>query len=206
MRIKLNKLTAELVGTLLGDGSFYMSGYNNEVDIALNVRDKNHKNYVKKLLENVTGSSVTEKYPATSNCVHLRISKKSPVENLLKISLIKPGNKIKNKVTIPDWVWKNPQFVSSCLRGLIDTDGCIYKMQPQWPNLFQISFKNNDTRLLKDTRRAFMELGFHPSKVFGNRIVLTRQNEIKKYHDTIGTNNDRNIAIFQEFESIYKQR
>jgi len=34
-----------------------------------------------------------------------------------------------------------------------------------------------------------MKLGFHPSKTFGNRIVLTRQKEIKKYLKVIGTNN-----------------
>lgn len=206
MRIKLNSLTAELVGLLLGDGSFYIAGYNNEVDIALNTRDVNQKKYVKKLLEDVTGVPVAEKYSNVYNCVHLRISRKKPVEKLLKISLIKAGNKIKNKVTIPAWIWERPKFLSYCLRGLIDSDGCIYRMQPHWPNLFQISFKNNDTRLLKDTRKAFLALGFHPSKIFGNRVVLTRQAEIKRYYDMIGSNNDRNLDLLQQFESVYKSQ
>ncbi len=204
MHTGLNAKLAEVVGILLGDGSFYISGYNNELDVALNTRDINYKNYVKNLLKTVSQTYVREKYVKNINCVHIRISRKAPVDRLLKISFGKQGNKIKNKVTIPKWIWKKDKFITSCIRGLIDTDGSIYRLKPHWPNLFQISFKSNDKKLLIDTRKAFLRLGFHPSKVFGNRIVITRQKEVKEYFDKIGTNNDRNLEMHNDFLSIYK--
>ncbi|MDE1810956.1 MAG: LAGLIDADG family homing endonuclease, partial [Candidatus Micrarchaeota archaeon] len=180
-------------------------GYNREVDIALNTKEINYKNYVKNLLASVTQSYVFEKYVKGVNCVHIRLTRKDPVKELLKISLVKHGNKIKNKVTIPSWVWEKPSFLKNCVRGLIDTDGTIYRLVPQWPNLFQLSFKSNDDRLLKDVRKAFLKIGFHPSKVFGNRIVITRQKEIEKYFNTVGSNNDRHLRIRDEFIRAYNR-
>lgn len=110
---------------------------------------------------------------------------------LLGKSTIKPGDKIANSVTIPKWIKKNRRFLRCCLRGLIDTDGSIYRLKPHWPNLIQISFKSNNKRLLRDVRSAFIFLKFHPSKVFGNRIVLTRQHEVSRYLKEIGTNNKK---------------
>jgi intein/homing endonuclease len=202
--IKPSKKAAELVGILLGDGSFYISGYNNELDIALNTRDINYKNYVKYLLQSITHSYIQEKYARSANCVHLRLLRKNLVSQLLKISLIKPGNKIKNKVTIPDWIWEKPTFIANCIKGLVDTDGSIYKLKPQWPNLFQLSFKSNDRELLKDARKAFIKLNFRPSKIFGNRIVITRQSDIDNYFKKIGTHNDRNLMMAKEFTMLYK--
>jgi DNA-binding transcriptional regulator WhiA len=125
-----------------------------------------------------------------------------PTIKLLKISYKKAGNKIKNRVSIPQWIWKNDVLLRSCLRGLIDTDGSIYRLKPQWPNLTQLSFKNNNSRLLKDVRKALNELGFHPSKVFGNRVVVTRQNEIGRYFDIIGTNNDTHLTEYGVFLKV----
>lgn len=198
-----NKALAELVGILLGDGSFYVSGYNNEVDIALDTKDLNYKNYVKTLLQKSTNAYVYEKYAKNSNCVHLRISRKLITIELLELSLKKAGNKINNKVTIPPWIWTNKSFIKACVRGLIDTDGSLYRLKPQWPNLFQLSFKNNDKVLLRDTRRAFLVLGFHPSRIFGNRIVVTQQEDICRYINLIGTKNDTHLKECELFTKTY---
>ena len=201
----LNSDAAELVGILLGDGSFYLSKNNHEVDIALDTKDRNYKIYVKELLKKVTGTYVFEKPDKKANCVHLRISRKVPTTKLLMISYKKPGNKIKNKVGIPEWIWKKDLYLRSCLRGLVDTDGSVYRLKPQWPNLTQLSFKNNNARLLKAVRRALKTLGFHPSKVFGNRVVVTRQNEIARYFGIVGTNNDTHLVEYNAFLKVKEE-
>jgi hypothetical protein len=202
---KLNVDTAELVGILLGDGSFYLAKYNNEVDIALHTKDVNYKNYVKSLLKKVTSAYVFEKYDKKAKCVHIRISSKVPTMNLLKISYKKPGNKIKNRVSIPEWIWKKDRFLKACLRGLIDTDGSVYRLKPQWPNLTQISFKNNNDRLLKDVRQALKNFGLNPSKVFGNRVVVTRQKEVGRYFDIIGSYNDTHLSEYDIFLKLERR-
>lgn len=199
MAFELNEDMAELVGILLGDGSFYLSKYNHEVDIALDTKDKKYKNYVRCLLEKVTRTYVFETYYKKSNCVHIRMSRKVPTVKLLSLSYKKAGNKISNRVSIPDWIWRNDAFLVACLRGLIDTDGSVYRLKPQWPNLTQLSFKNNNTRLLKDVRKMFIVLGFKPSKIFGNRVVVTKQDEVRKYFLLVGTNNDTHIKEYGIF-------
>ncbi len=193
---------AELVGILLGDGSFYVAKNNHETDIALDTKEMNYKNYVKDLLKTNTGAYVWEKRVRHVNCVHLRISSKKHTMALLRISLGKPGNKIKNKVTIPRWIWNNNSFLKSCVRGLMDTDGSISRLEPQWPNLFQLSFKNNNKRLLDDVRKAFIKLNFHPSRIFGNRLVITRQKEIERYFETVGSKNDTHLKKYDLFLKI----
>jgi len=189
VKINKNKCLAELVGIILGDGSFFINKKVAELDIAFNLSEENYCNYVKRLLERTINSNVRKKYEKKSNCVHLRIGKRKITEKLLSVSLIVSGNKIKNQVTIPNWIWENVEFLKYCIKGLIDTDGSLYRLRPHWPNLFQLSFKNNNKRLLEDVRKAIVILGFKPSRVFGNRIVITRQDEIKKYFKVVGTNN-----------------
>lgn len=36
------------------------------------------------------------------------------------------GSKVKQNVTVPAWIKNDPEFSRLCLRGLIETDGCIY--------------------------------------------------------------------------------
>lgn len=69
-----------------------------------------------------------------------------------------------------------------CLRGLLDTDGSIYKLKFG----YQISFTNRSVRLLHHARMLMQNLGFTPSKPSGFSIYLTRQKDLLKYHHEIG--------------------
>lgn len=61
--------------------------------------------------------------------------------------------------------FKNKRLLKSLCRGLIDTDGSIFRMSKKRPNLIRINFKNNNERLLQAVRKSFRILGFHSSKV-----------------------------------------
>lgn len=159
--------------------------------LELHVTKKESKyviNFLKPLVENIFGITPQIAYPKLQKAIVLKLNSIEIVRFLILCSLL-AGNKIKNEVSIPDWVKSDVNLLKACLRGLIDTDGSIYKLKPHWPNLWQLSFKNNNKKLLKDVHETFVKLGFQPSKIFGNRIVLTRQKEIYKYFKEIGTNN-----------------
>ena len=113
------------------------------------------------------------------------------------------GNKIKNKVTIPLWIKENNFFLKRCIRGLIDTDGSVFRMSKKDPNLIRIGFKNFNKKLLDDTREAFIKLGFHPSKIIcGAYFVLSRQDEINKYLSEIGFSNKKHLDRLNEFIAL----
>jgi len=114
---------------------------------------------------------------------------------------LKPGNKIANQTTIPEWIWEKKSFLRAVIRGLMDTDGSIYELKSHWPGLFQIVFDNRNLTLVKDLHRAFASLGFIASKVTyikpnkSYRVYLTRKDQIRKYYKDIGFSNPRKQAV-----------
>ena len=115
---------------------------------------------------------------------------------------LKTGNKIKSQVTIPQWIIENKKFLQACLKGLIDTDGCIHHMSKRDHNLLRITFTNYNQKLLYDTRAAFIKLGFNPSKIIRSRdFYLSRQEEIRKYLKEIGFSNKKHIDRFSKLSA-----
>lgn len=185
-----NEMLAEFVGIMLGDGGIYENKNVSQIRITGNSeKEMNYfVNFLKPIVENLFGFSPTITLRKSERTIVLRINSVEVTKFLISCGIIS-GNKVKNQIGVPMWIKSEKSLMKSCLRGLIDTDGSIYRMKPQWPNLFQLSFKNNSKRLLQDVRDIFVALGFHPSKIFGNRLVLTRQIEIDMYFKDIGSNN-----------------
>ena len=116
---------------------------------------------------------------------------------------IKSGNKIVNQSTIPEWVFQKNKYLRTCLRGLIDTDGCVHRMSKKDPNLIRINFTNHNFTLLNDARKAFLKLKFNPSEITSNsRFYLSRQKEINRYLKEIGFSNNRHKKRLEEFKSL----
>lgn len=204
---------AELVGIILGDGNIhkYTKGKNvgtYMIRIAGDIRYEYDyfNNYISRIIQklfNITPSFYRMKQ---ANTYYLLVHSKLLVEYLSILGL-KSGNKIKNQSTIPRWIWDDNKFLRVCLRGLIDTDGSIYELLPNWPGLFQLTFENHNYTLLKDTRRAFIEVGFIPSKITGSikrgktKFYLTRKDQIEKYLKEIGFSNRKHRDRLRNYQS-----
>ncbi len=180
---------AEFVGIMLGDGSIFVGPNDNQVRITGNsITEADYvTRFVKNLMSELFGIVPHIRFPKGKNAVIVYSDSKNLVEFLRSIGL-KSGDKIRNKLGIPAWIKSDNKLLASCIRGLVDTDGSISRLKPHWPNLLQISFKNNNSILLNDFRESLIALGFIPSKIFGNRVVLTRKAEIQKYFKEIGSN------------------
>lgn len=107
-------------------------------------------------------------------------------------------NKVKFQVDIPKWCFSKRSFIESTIRGLIDTDGSVYRIRSG----LQISFCNRSRPLLQSVRRMFLKLGYRPSKISGYNIYLTRRLDLLKYFKEIGFNNGKNKKRFMEFYPI----
>ena len=201
---------AEFVGAVLGDG--HVCSLKKDIEtrkigvyqirIAGDLRlDKEYHDYLAEISRVLFGLNpgfiLTEK----NNERFLCLSSKELVDFFVDMG-INPGNKIINQSTIPKWIYKDKNYLRACLRGLIDTDGCIHRMSKRDSHLLRINFTNHDLKLLEDTRNSFILLGFHPSKIINNqKFFISRQNEIEKYLKEIGFSNKKHRDRYKTFKS-----
>lgn len=202
-----NEKLAEFIGALLGDGNIchYKKGKKvgvYQIKIAGDyLLDKDyHTKYLKRLCKVLFKLDAKEIIMSEKHGRFLSLSSKKLVEFLIGEGF-KAGDKIKNQVTIPSWIWNDRNCLRACVRGLIDTDGSIFQMSKRDSNLIRISFTNYNKRLLNDTRNAFIALGFSPTKLIQNkRFFVSKQSEIRKYLKEVGFSNkkhrDRSYKFF----------
>ena len=202
-----SKEFAEFYGIMLGDGNSHKTkSYKKGTYMIRIVGDSRYDkdylfNYVKSLVENLFSIKTHSGKFKKQNAIYIEAHSFNLIE-FLNLNGFKPGNKIKNKLTIPFWIKENNSYLKCCLRGLIDTDGSIFRMSKRDSNLIRISFTNYNLRLLNDTRESFLELGFHPSKIIHNRqFFISRQEEIKKYLKEIGFSNKKHLKRVKSFFS-----
>ena len=95
--------------------------------IALNaVKEVQYIEYVDKLIQKLLNKKPRRYYfKGNGNCVLLIAGSKTIVNELIRIGL-KSGDKIKNQVDVPNWIKDNMGYSIACIKGLIDTDGCIF--------------------------------------------------------------------------------
>lgn len=208
---KKDEKLAEFIGIVLGDGNLnaYKKGKRSRtymVRIAGHSIDdyKYMTKYVASLASNLFKCKASIYIRPNCNGIYVTIYGKKIIEFFSSMKLI-PGDKIKNKLLIPKWIFRRKSFMKACLRGLYDTDGSIYELLPNWPGLYQLNFDNYNFGMLKQVRNLLIKLGFHPSRIHGTKtkngtkIDLTRKGEIKKFYKEIGTKNDKHKKTFEEF-------
>lgn len=147
-------------------------------------------NFVKPLIEELFGITPRIVFHKTKNEIFIALENRNLVEFLISIGL-RPGSKIKNHISIPQFIKKNENLLKACIRGLIDTDGSVFRMSKKDFDNPRISFKNNNRKLLKDVRSSLVQLGFNPSKIIINQIFISRLEDIKKFTEVIGFNNSK---------------
>lgn len=192
-----NEKLAELIGIILGDGNIsYRKGKKlgvYQVNIAGHKElDKEyHLNYVLPLFEELFGVKPAEKLSKIKNGRYVVVSSKRVV-NFFVDNGLKHGDKIKNQTTIPLWIKENDSYLKACLRGLFDTDGCIYKLTNQ--NSHQIGFTNKNQTLLNDVRNGLLSIGIGVSKITkGKDIVITKKSELSKFLNEVGFSNSKHL-------------
>lgn len=200
---------AEFIGAILGDGnvSYYTKPGVYQVKIAGDyTADREYHTYLKEIVGKIFNIRACEVLISRRNERFLVFSSKNLVEYLLKNEL-HAGDKIKSQVTIPSWIWKEDKNLRACLRGLIDTDGSIFRMSQRDSNLLRISFTNYNQRLLNDAHNAFRMLGFSPTKIIQNkRFFISKQADIKKYLNEIGFSNEKHRTRLAKFNTALSSR
>ncbi|MFH1509973.1 MAG: hypothetical protein ABID67_02445 [Candidatus Nealsonbacteria bacterium] len=184
-----SKQLAEFMGIVLGDGG--MTSY--QVSITLNIKERSsYGNFIILLIKKLFNIPVGLYYMKDASAFSIIISRKKLVDFFLKLGL-KTGNKVKKQVDIPEWIKKNKQYSIACLRGLIDTDGCIYnhryKSGGKIYSYKKIAFASASIPLRKSVFSILKDLKLNPR--FGGRIEVKIENikNVKKYLELVGSNN-----------------
>lgn len=192
---KMDTRLAEFVGIMLGDGSIFCNGSTFQVRVHGDLINEREfiESHVNRLVKDIFGVRTRVSYVPFYGGVNLCVDSKSLVEFLTSIGL-KPGNKVKNDVGIPEWIKSDTTLLASCIRGLIDTDGSVFRMSRKDFDRPRIEFKNSSKKLLEDAREALISIGFNPSKVIsGNHFFLSRSDEIERYSIEVKFHNKKHI-------------
>lgn len=101
------------------------------------------------------------------------------------------GPKALQKARVPVWIRENNDYTRHCLRGLIQTDGCIYTDRG-YP---MVCFTNNCKELADDVRDMMIQLGFKPS------FMAVRVRTGTKYTARIARETERFIKVLDLYKA-----
>jgi intein/homing endonuclease len=168
---------AYVIGVAIGDGN--LSNPNGRA-VRLRVScDLKYKNIIisisraiQKLLPNNKVSLVNH----GKNCIDISCYS-NKWEDLLGWKA-KSGSKYKQKVSVPGWIKANKEYTNHCLRGLFETDGCVYKDR----GYIMANFVTIIPNLANDVIEMIKNLGFAP------RIYKITTKPIDRYTIRISKN------------------
>ncbi len=188
---------AEFIGIILGDGGVTR----NQITITLHKEDdKEYSKFVKHLIGELFSVIPGEYIIPEKEAKRLVISRRLLVEYLGTLG-IKRGSKVKNQVDIPGWILTNTKYKKACLRGLIDTDGCIilhkYRSKGRIYRYKKISLTNRAYPLLLSASSILTKLGIQ-HRITKNcfEIRIEAQSEVEKYFQYVGTNNPKHLSRY----------
>lgn len=195
---------AELIGVLLGDGSISLR----QVRIYLNPKkDKPYANYLRNTIKELFGIEVSSSERVAESTLVLTMNSTKLVHFLNKQSL-PVGDKIKQGIRVPDWIWDHKEWQRACLRGLFDTDGCTYIDLHKYKNKIYghacIAFTSDSKNLLQDIHRSLINLGYTPTISIRRNILLRRENEVFRFFKDIKPNNEAHFDIIRRFVEEYR--
>ena len=130
IQINLNSEICEFIGAFIGDG--YLGNYGerkNQFLIGFVGDQKLDEYYLKDYLfplikRNFPFTNPKLKYRKDENTIMLRIYSKKLFQIFLSFGF-KPGKK-SSTIRIPDEIMNHDEFMNPTIRGIFDTDGCVF--------------------------------------------------------------------------------
>ena len=190
---------AEFVGIMLGDGG--ITKY--QLGITLHrYDDKPYSKFVKKLIQDLfhlTASSHPHK-SALADTIY--ISRTELVEYANKKLGLVIGNKIRQQIDIPQWIKDNQKLTVACIRGLVDTDGCVfthrYTVSGKEYVYKKLAFTSHSIPLLRSVFAALRSFGMNPRLVEGSDVRLDSKKDIQTYFQVVGSSNPKHLKRYKK--------
>jgi len=205
-----NKITedlAEEIGMHLGDG--FLSSLRYDYRLKGNPLDEKdyYNKYIKPLFKRLYNLDINLKNYSQS--YGFELTSKALWEFKSKVLGIKTGEK--NTITLPEVLKvNNPKILCAFIRGLFDTDGCLYfrsnyGYKGYYPT---ITLGLASKQLVKEVGEILIMLGFKPGIYFYKEYATVRLNGIKsfkRYQELIGWSSQKNLNRVQNWNEKWKQ-
>lgn len=198
----LSPLLAEFVGTLIGDGSI-----RSRFQVAVTFdrsKDQEYAEWLSSVIKRLFGlGSFQVPKKGTLGC-DLVVSSVKLVRFLEKVAGLRPGDKLRNGLDIPPWIWERRSYQVSCLRGLMDTDGGPfihrYQVNGKWYVYPKLAFCSMSEQLRQSVFRLFAGLGFHPRSAKNHQVFIDRVHDAKRFYQLVGSRHKRHLDLIRNHE------
>lgn len=193
-------LLAEFIGVVMGDG--HVGRY--QVSICTNsITDSEHATYIYELAKKLFDVPIALRKKKESNALSITISSRE-VSRFLQQQGIPEGNKIEKGIVIPAWVSSRRSFSNRLMRGLFDSDGCVFvdthRIEGKIYRNLGIAFANQEPTLLRFFYENLCAIGLSPTQTSRFRVFLRRKRDIEKYFELIGTSNSKHLSRYRTFQ------
>lgn len=189
------------MGIMLGDGSIYDGSKVKRIEIVMNRNEISYvENFVSPLIKSIF--KIEPKIRSSGhgkNAIGIYANSKKMVVDSKEMGLV-PGNKIKNQVGIPKWIFSKRNYIIACVRGLIDTDGCLFKRNEN--KRPRIEFYTSSVNLANDFIIAVNSLGIKCSqRKYKNKFIcgIYSWREVRKFIQIVGFNNINHLSKLNQF-------
>ena len=192
-----SKELAEFAGIMMGDGGITKK----QIIVTLHYKDdKDYSEFVITLIKELFNVPVSKLYYEGYSINRIMVSRVELVNFCVKKIELKQGNKLKQKLDIPNWIKQNKQYSIACVRGLVDTDGCIfthrYKVNGKWYSYKKLTFTSYSKPLRQSVFNILKDNGFNPRMVQDRDVRLDSINDIKTYFKIIGSHNSKHLKRY----------
>lgn len=184
---------AELCGILAGDG--HIGTY--QTSVATNsVTDIEHAVYVKSLFEKLFKLPAPLAIRKKQKACAVVVSSKEVGRFLVGKGMVQ-GNKIHGGLQMPSWIRHRKSYETAFVRGLFDTDGCVYvdvhRIRGRIYKNIGMAFTNRCLPLLADFRSSLERHGLHPTQKTKYAVFLRREKDIQRYFAVVGSSNPKHL-------------
>lgn len=191
---------AEFFGMMLGDGGTTKS----QIIITLNKEtDKEYGGYVIGLMKKLFDIKPSVYYDPNSLAEKIVISRSGLIKYLHSIGLI-IGHKIKQECDIPDWIKQKTNLCKACVRGLVDTDGCVFFENHKMNKAYsypRINFTSASPKLIQSVFDLLNQLNLRPRiRRSGRSIQIEDKKDIINYLKIIGSSNPKHLKKIQKID------
>ncbi len=185
---------AEFAGIVLGDGHIERK----TIIITLNNRCENeYADYVCSLVENLFGKRPSKFVRCKGSCISVFVHSTELASFLAKQGIPLGARKLLT-IRVPRAFMENEKLTRRFVRGLVDTDGGVFRKSRKDMRLL-IEFKNLNKSLLNLFKIGIKRLGFHPSTSGGNAIRIQTQAEVHRYAREVGFSNHKNLIRYSQW-------